>query len=108
MPRKPRLRPVNYNVCALKDGTIVACHTARRPYSRRNHPKPFVDKDGCFGWIEADGSYPGRLPDTQRIILMLSMTQRLNTKKLLHDQVERRLQRMEAKLDALMNSIAPR
>lgn len=104
MWKRPRIRPVNYCVHTLKDGTVVACHTGRRPYHKKGQPKPFVDDDGCFGWFEADGSYPGSLPDSQRIILMLSMTQRLNTQKLLREQVEKRLERIEQLLKSLLNS----
>lgn len=100
---RPRKRPVTFWVQALKDGTIVFAAAQRRPYHKKGTPKPFVDEDGCFGWSLFDQPVLAELTDTQRIIAVLSMTQKLNTKKLLREQVEARLDRLEARVEEILS-----
>lgn len=107
---RPRKRPVNFWVQALRDGTIVFASSQRRPYHKKGRPKQFIDEDGCFGWSLFDQPVLAKLTDTQRIIAVLSMTQMLNTKKLLREQVESRLERIEKQLEAVvakLDRIAP-
>jgi hypothetical protein len=99
---RPRTRPVNFWVQALRDGTIVFAAAQRRPYPKKGRPKPFIDEDGCFGWSLFDVPRLADLTDAQRIIAVLSMKQKLNTKKLLREQVEARLERIEKQLEAVM------
>lgn len=107
---KPRKRPVNYWVQVLRDGTIVYAGPMRRPYHKKGRPKPFIDEDGCFGWSQFGVQRLADLTDAQRIIAVLSMTQKLNTKKLLREQVEARLERIEKQFEivvAKLDRIAP-
>jgi hypothetical protein len=102
MNRRPRKRPIHFWVQALKDGTIVFAAAQRRPYHKKGTPKPFVDEDGCFGWSLFNQPILAELTDTQRIIAVLSMTQKLNTKKLLREQIEKRLERLEARVEEIL------
>lgn len=99
---RPRKRPVNFWVQALRDGTIVFAAAQRRPYHKKGTPKRFIDEDGCFGWSLFDVPRLADLTDAQRIIAVLSMTQKLNTKKMLREQVEARLERIEKQLEAVI------
>lgn len=99
---RPRKRPVNFWVQALRDGTIVFAAAQRRPYHKKGRPKPFVDEDGCFSWSLFDEPVLAKLTDTQRIITVLSITQKLNTKKMLREQVEARLERIEKQLEVVV------
>lgn len=105
MHGRPRKRPVNYWVQALRDGTIVFAAAQRRPYHKKGTPKPFIDEDGCFAWSRFHQPVLAKLTDAQRIIAVLSMTQNLNTKKLLREQVEARLKRIERQLEAVVASL---
>ena len=105
MNRRPRKRPVNFWVQVLRDGTIDFAAAQRRPYHKKGTPKPFVDEDGCFGWSLFDQPVLAKLTDTQRIIAVLSMTQKLNTKKLLREQVEARLDRLEARVEEMLSLV---
>lgn len=98
---RPRKRPVNFWVQALRDGTIVYAGAMRRPYHKKGTPKRFVDEDGCFGWSQFGVQRLADLTDPQRIIAVLSMTQMLNTKKLLRAEVEARLERIEKQLETI-------
>lgn len=86
----------------MRDGKIVFAAAQRRPYHKRGAPKPFVDEDGCFDWSLFDVPRLADLTDAQRIIAVLSMTQKLNTKKLFKEQVEARLERIEKQLEAVV------
>ena len=89
---------------------LVFAAAQRRPYHKKGRPKPFVDDDGCFGWSLFDQPVLAKLTEAQRIIAVLSMTQKLNTKKLLREQVESRLERIEKRLEevvATLDRIAP-
>jgi hypothetical protein len=105
MYKKPRKRPVNFWVQVLRDGTIVYAGPMRRPYHKKGRPKPFIDEDGCFGWSQFGVQPLADLTDAQRIIAVLSMTQKLNTKKLLREQVEARLERIEKQLEAVISKL---
>jgi len=102
---RPRKRPVNFWVQALRDGTIVFAAAQRRPYHKKGRPKQFIDEDGCFGWSLFDQPVLAKLTDTQRIIAVLSMTQNLNTKKMLRKQVEARLERIEKQLETVVATL---
>lgn len=99
---RPRKRPVNFWVQALRDGTIVYAGAMRRPYHKKGTPKRFIDEDGCFGWSQFGVQRLADLTDAQRIIAVLSMTQKLNTKKLLREQIETRLERIEKQLEVVV------
>lgn len=64
---RPRKRPVNFWVQALRDGTIVFAAAQRRPYHKKGTPKRFIDEDGCFGWSLFDVPRLADLTDAQRI-----------------------------------------
>lgn len=102
---RPRKRLVNFWVQALRDGTIVFAAAQRRPYHKKGRPKQFIDEDGCFGWSLFDQPVLAKLTDTQRIIAVLSMTQKLNTKKMLREQVEARLERIEKQLETVVATL---
>jgi hypothetical protein len=89
----------------LKDGTICAAGESRKPYRRPGQPPPYVDEDGCFAWYRADFRVPAKYDEANRIITMLAVVNRLNTRKLIREHVEKRLDLIEAELARLVAAV---
>ena len=85
----------------MRDGTICFAAEMRKPYTRKGAKGEYIDRDGCHGDWRLRVPIPAELSEANRTIYMTSITNKLNTKKLLREMVGQRLDRIEQQLSAI-------
>lgn len=88
-------KPAYYSVHALRDGTIWFAAQVRKPPKNK---KPKIDEDGVCRWF-LDETEPCRLSDSGKSVRHTAVAVALNTKKLIRDRVEKKLDLILKRLD---------
>jgi hypothetical protein len=95
--QKFRQRPAYFTVHALRDGTIWLAVQGRRPSKKKC---PHVDEDGIYKW-RLDESDPGNFTESGKALRHLALVNLLNNKRLIRQQVEKKLDLILEKLTVI-------
>jgi hypothetical protein len=87
-------RPAYYSVHALRDGTIWFAVQGRKPSKKG---KPIIDEDGIYQWF-LDEAHSASLADWGKCLRLSAVAMSLNTKRIVRQQVETKLELILEKL----------
>jgi hypothetical protein len=102
--RKFKPRTVYYSAHVLKDGTVWLAVPTRRP-ARTKRPPAEIDEDGIHQRFEY-GDAPANLGDTGRIVWNIAVANSLNTKRIVREQVESKLNDLLERLTDVQQRLA--
>lgn len=101
-----KFKKTYYTVTALQDGTILFAFQKRKPVKSSMHPKPQIDEDGIYDWYFEKQDEAQRYSDWGKGVHHSAIVNCLNTKRIIREQVETRLERIEAQLAAIGEQLA--
>jgi hypothetical protein len=96
-----RTKKAHYDVFALKDGTIYLVFPTRKPRKTKYSSEPKIDEDGICDWFINNDVEPNNMHDWARGAWHASAATCLNVKRIVRQQLERRLDRVEQEVQAL-------
>lgn len=100
-----KFKKTYYSVIALPDGTIVFATQTRKPVKSNVRGKPRIDEDGIHNWYIEKQDDVQRYTDWGKGVHHSAVVQCLNTKRIIREQVEGRLERIEAQLVAIAEQL---
>lgn len=99
MGTKFRPKKIYWSAHALRDGTIVLAMPTRKP-RKTAHETPSIDEDGIWRWFD-DEADTGTYNDVRKTIWFCAVTNCLNTKRIVRQQVEDKLVKVLDRLEAM-------
>jgi len=100
-----RTQKAYYVVFASRDGTIYLVNETRKPRKTKYSPRPKIDEDGiCTLYVEKDVQVKD-LPDWMKSVWHTALATTLNAKRILRQQIEPRLDRIERTLQTIQERI---
>jgi hypothetical protein len=103
---RTKFKKTYYSVSALQDGTIVFASQTRKPVKSNVRGTPEIDEDGIHNWyIDKQEAVQG-FTDWGKGVHHSAVVQCLNTKRIIREQVEGRLAKIEAQLVAIAEQLA--
>ncbi len=103
---RPKFKKTYYSVTALQDGTIFFATQTRKPVKSNVRGKPQIDEDGIHNWYIDKQEVVQGFKDWGKGVHHSAVVQCLNTKRIIRDQVERRLAKIEAHLANIAEQLA--
>jgi hypothetical protein len=103
---RSKFKPKNayYSVHALRDGTIVLAVPTRKP-TKTKESKPSIVDDGIWRWFLEDGDTPNRFGDRGKVAWYSAVTNSLNTRRVIRQQVEPKLVELIDRVEAMQKQI---
>jgi hypothetical protein len=101
-----KFKKTYYSVTALQDGTICFAFQSRKPVKSSAWGKPRIDEDGIHKWYFEKQDEAQRYTDWGKGVHHSAIVHCLNTKRIIREQVEGRLARMEAQLAGIAEQLA--
>jgi hypothetical protein len=103
---RTKFKKTYYTVTALQDGTILFAFQKRKPMksSVRGHPK--IDEDGIYDWYIEKQEEAQRYTDWGKGVHHSAIVNCLNTKRIIRERVETRLDRIESQLASIAEQLA--
>lgn len=99
MGAKFKLKKAYFSAHALRDGTIVLAIPTRKPRKTR-YETPSIDEDGIWRWYVDDGN-TGSYNDVGKTVWLCSVSNCLNTRRIVRQQVEDKLVKVLDRLEAV-------
>jgi hypothetical protein len=96
-----RTQKAYYRVFALKDGTIYLVIPSRKPRKTKYSSPPKIDADGICTWFIDNKVEPRDLPEWQCGAWHTNVATCLNVKRIVRQQLEPRLDRIEQEVQTL-------
>jgi len=103
---RSKFKKTYYSVTALQDGTIFFASQTRKPVKSNVRGKPQIDEDGIHNWYFDKQEAVQGFTDWGKGVHHSAVVQCLNTKRIIREQVERRLARIEAQLASIVEQLA--
>jgi hypothetical protein len=100
-----RMQKAYFSVFALKDGTIYLVNPTRRPRKTKYSSAPRIDEDGICNWYLEKEVLPRDMVDWLKGSFHSTVATSFNVKRIVRQQVERRLDRVESDLHALREQL---
>src|SRR5262249_55681028 len=101
-----KFKKTYYKVTALQDGTILFAFQKRKPVKSSMHPKPQIDEDGIYDWYFEKQEEAQSYSDWGKGVHHSAIVNSLNTKRIIREQVETRLERIESQLVSIAEHLA--
>jgi hypothetical protein len=90
-----------YCVRATKDGTICFAHATHKPRRTKGSRPPRIDEDGIWQWFDQTDEEVRSFTDWGKGVHHTAVVTRLNVKRIVRQQIEPRLDRVEQQIMTL-------
>ena len=96
-----RSQKAYYSVRAAKDDTICFAHATRKPRKTKGSRPPRIDEDGIWQWSHQSDEEVRTFTDWGKGVHHTAVVTRLNVKRIVREQIEPRLERLEQQIKTL-------